>query len=67
MSAVTLPHDLYTRFKRSVQLGNVNRVKECIEQIEGMGKDGARLAAHLRIFSRQYDMVGILRVLGEID
>ena len=63
---LSLSEDLYTRLKAAAGIHNVTQVRKCIEEVEALGKDGARVAAHLHALSRQYDMEGILTVLEEI-
>ncbi len=67
LGALTLPEDLYTRLKTAADIRNVTQVRKCIGEVEALGEDGARLAAHLLVLSRQYNMEGILTVLEEIS
>ena len=66
LGGIRLPEDLYGRLRAAAEIHNVTRVRGCLAEVEALGEEGARLAAHLQALSRQFDMEGILTVLGEI-
>ena len=66
LGGIRLPEELYGRLRAAAEIHNVTRVRGCLAEVDALGEEGARLAAHLHALSRQYDMEGILTVLGEI-
>jgi len=63
---ISLSEDLYLQLKEAAEIHNVTQVKKYIGELEGLGKDGARIAGHLLGLCRNYDMDGILAVLEKM-
>ena len=64
---VSLPGDLLTRLKAAAELYRVTQLEIDLNEVEGLGPAGKRLAERLRELVRNYDMEGVLNVLSEIQ
>lgn len=65
---LALPAALRARLQEAAQMQNLTEVKLCLEQMQGLGEDEARLAATLRQATMHFDLKPVLRALeGTVD
>ena len=65
--AVRLPAELVAGLRKAAELYNVTQMEEHLKQMEGLGEEAGRLAAHLRGLRQRYDMDGIVAILESIE
>ncbi len=63
---VSIPEELLLRLRRSADLGELGALRELIDQLSQIDEYGHLLAEQLLELSRNFDMEGILEILGEI-
>ena len=66
LATIQLPAELIERLEQAAQFYQVTGLRHCLEEVEALGKEGWRLAAHLRVLVENYDMKGILELLQAI-
>ena len=66
LGKVQLPEELLEHLREAARYYSVTELEEYLDELEELGKEGKELAVHLRELSGQYDMEGILRLLGEV-
>jgi signal transduction histidine kinase/DNA-binding response OmpR family regulator/sugar lactone lactonase YvrE len=67
LSKIRLSQDLLTRLKEAAEYGRVTELEGVLCQVEQIGEVEARLAERLRELSRNFNMVGVLEILGGIQ
>ncbi|MBN1425223.1 response regulator [Candidatus Fermentibacteria bacterium] len=65
--SLPIPADLWAELREAAEYGRVTELDNALDSVEQLGARGQRLADHLRRLSRDFDMEGILGVLGAID
>jgi two-component system, sensor histidine kinase ChiS len=65
-SSVSLPEELATRLVEAAELYSVTEMDGCFGEMEDLGDDQRRLAAHLRRLRRSHDLETILELVREI-
>ena len=63
---VNLPQALRERLMEAAELYDLTSLNQCLNELDGLGADGHRLAEHLRGLMRTYDMEGMLNRLSEL-
>ncbi len=63
---IALPEELVTRLMMAAELHSATVLKNCLHEVEQLGTEGGRLAAHLREFLASYDMEMIQKVIAQI-
>jgi len=66
-SHIAWPRGLKARLYEAAELRLVTKMETCFQELEALGADAARLAAHMRALRRQHDMAAIIALLGEVD
>ena len=66
LSRIALPGDLYARLHQAVRLYSVTDVKALLDEVQTLGREEQRLAAHLRSLVETYDMKAILTLIEGI-
>ena len=61
---IVLPEQLLLRLRRAAEFWEVTELEELLEEVCQMGEHGSLLAERLRELSRNFDMEGILDILG---
>ena len=64
--AVALPTDLHERLQKAAEFYSVTEMDDYLEELEQLGAESRKLAAHLRDLKQRYDMDSILDTLREI-
>lgn len=63
---MVLPDSLLARLKEAAEIHSITELKKCLDEVQALGAEGRRLAAHLRELNQRFDMEGILTILGDI-
>lgn len=63
LDGVILPAPLYTQLQDAVDLHRISGLRNCLDEMDGLGDAIARLSAHLRPFAQRYDMDAIKIIL----
>jgi CheY-like chemotaxis protein len=63
---IVLPSELFLRLQEAATLGAVTECEACFDDISLIAPHGRWLAERLRQLSQNFDMEGILNLLGEI-
>ena len=63
---MALPEELYARLHQAVRLQRVTDVKTFLDEIERLGPEEQRLAAHLRDLAQAYNMKAMRTLLERI-
>lgn len=66
LSCVTVPNDLYQSMQKAVTEHNMTELKQCLDEIDTLGKTERQLGACLRTLSRTYDMKAIADLLNKV-
>jgi CheY-like chemotaxis protein len=66
LRALELPGELFKALTQALQAHNMSQTRRLLEQMEAAGGSERRLARHLRILDRRYDLRAILDVLKEV-
>ncbi|MBI2503870.1 MAG: response regulator, partial [Candidatus Latescibacteria bacterium] len=66
LARIALPEELLAGLREAAGAYNVTQVKEYLDQVEALGSEAARLAAHWRERAQEYDLEAILSNLKEI-
>ena len=66
LKAVSLPEALRKRLNEAAELSNVTELEKTLNEVENLGAEAGRLAAHLRGLSQDFRMEEILKILEEI-
>ncbi|PTX97244.1 hypothetical protein DB346_19735 [Verrucomicrobia bacterium LW23] len=66
LTGVPLPEGLVDRMVVAAELHSMTVLRKCIKEVEALGPDEARLAAHLRDFLSSCDMVAIQAMIAQI-
>ena len=66
LESIHLPGDLLGRLKQAAELSNVTELERTLNEVEKLGPEESRLAAHLRGLSQDFKMEEILEVLQNI-
>ena len=61
-----LPADLLERLERAAHYYQVTELRSAVQEVEALGEEGRRLAAHLLDLVADYDMTGLLAFLEEL-
>ena len=61
---VALPPKLHERLITGAELHSTTALKLCVQELRELGPEGEAIAAHVRHLMRNYDMDGILRLIG---
>ncbi|MBI1922859.1 response regulator [Candidatus Poribacteria bacterium] len=64
VSEIAFPPELLRRMKEAVEFQSITELKASVSEVEQLGENGHRLAAHLRPLLQRCDMEGILKVLS---
>jgi len=64
---IVLPEELLLRLRRAAEFWEVTELEELLEEVCQMGEHGSLLAERLRELSRNFDMEGILNILGRSE
>ncbi len=64
VSEIAFPPELLRRMKEAVEFQSITELKASVSEVEQLGENGRRLAAHLRPLLQRCDMEGILKVLS---
>ncbi len=67
LSEIKLPKDLLERLREAAEYGRVTELDRILRQVEQIGRAEARLAERLRELSQNFDMSGVLKILGGIQ
>jgi len=63
---VTLPEDLCARLMVAAELHSTTTLKAGLQELRQLGPEAERLADHIRLLMRSYDMDGIQRLLAQV-
>jgi len=63
---IVLPEALWGRLKQAAELSNVTEVEKTLDEVEKLGAQEGRLAAHLRNLSQDFKLEEILEVLERL-
>ena len=66
VSGVVLPEAFYARLKEAAEMHSVTDVRQCLDDVRALGKKGEQFAASLEARNKEFDMEGILSLLGKI-
>ncbi|OGG46244.1 MAG: hypothetical protein A3F84_23740 [Candidatus Handelsmanbacteria bacterium RIFCSPLOWO2_12_FULL_64_10] len=66
LEGISLPEDLFGRLRQATEYSNVTELERTLDEVETLGPQAGRLAAHLRGLSQDFKMEEILKILGEI-
>ena len=64
---IVLPENLLSRLRRAAEFWEVTELEESLEEVCQISEHGRLLAERLRELSRNFDMEGIIEILGEIS
>ena len=64
---IVLPEALFLRLKQAAEFGQVTKIEEALDEVRQIGASGHPLAEQLHQLSRNFDMKGILEILGKIN
>ena len=64
---VRLPEELVANLTKAAKFYNVTQMEGYLKEMEGLGEESGRLAAHLRELRQQYDMEGIVQILEKVE
>ena len=67
LEKIVLPEALFLRLKEAAEFGQVTKIEEALDEVRQIGEGGHLLAEQLHQLSRNFDMKGILDVLGKIN
>jgi len=65
-SKIVLPEALLLHLRQAAEFGRVTELEEALEQIRQKGEEGRLLAEQILTLSRNFDMAGILEILGHV-
>ncbi|MCD6506139.1 response regulator [Candidatus Poribacteria bacterium] len=66
-SEIKLPKDLLERLREAAEYGRVTELERILRQVEQIGEAETQLAERLRELSQNFDMAGVLEILGGIQ
>ena len=66
-AAVTLPETLHASIKEMASMGMMDELAELLPQVKNSGPNGPGLAVCLQSMVDQFDMDGIIKVMGEVN
>jgi CheY-like chemotaxis protein len=66
LEGISLPEDLFRRLRQAAEFSNVTELERTLDEVETLGPQAGRLAAHLRGLSQDFKMEAILGILEEI-
>ena len=66
LDGVVLSAALHARLQDAVDLHRISALRDCLDEMDGLGEAVSRLSAHLRPFAQRYDMDSIKTVLQEV-
>ncbi len=66
LERVVLPEELCARLTVAAELHSTTALKACLHELRQLGPDAQRLAGHIRLLMRSYDMDGIQRLLAQV-
>ena len=67
LEGVCLPQELYERLKAAAEFYSITELRQGLDEVEQLGEEAGRLAAHLRELSQEFDMEKILAILDEVE
>jgi CheY-like chemotaxis protein len=66
LESISLPGDLLGRLKQAAEMSNVTELERTLNEVEKLGPEESRLAAHLRGLSQDFKMEEILSILEQM-
>lgn len=66
LERVVMPEELCARLMVAAELHSTTALKACLQELRLLGPDAQRLADHVRLLMRSYDMDGIQRLLTQV-
>lgn len=66
LPTIVLPEELAARLAEAARTHNLTAIKAALDEVRGLGPDGARLAEHLRHLADRFDLQGLRAVLETI-
>ena len=66
LSMMSIPNDLYSQLKEAVEFYQVTQIENIMNKLKQQGGDSKVLAGYLQPYINQYNMDGILEILGKL-
>ncbi|OGG45984.1 MAG: hypothetical protein A3F84_17405 [Candidatus Handelsmanbacteria bacterium RIFCSPLOWO2_12_FULL_64_10] len=67
LKAISLPEPLLKRLREAAEMSNVTVLEKTLDEVEKLGTEESRLAAHLRALSQDFKMEEILSILEQME
>ena len=66
-SDLVLPESLYARLREAAEGHSITEIRKSLAEVRDLGPEEQRFAEYLSALNQQFDMEGVLKVLGDIS